>query len=281
MSDQVIQDIPQGLRASVILLAFNQAPALRRALTALEQSTARESFEIVVVDCASTDGSASLDVEFPAINMLRLPHHMGAARALNIAVRTAKTELLLFLSPDVEVQANTVTALADALEAETDTVAACPLVNGATHLYRLPDPANVAQVPATPDLSVTNPVVEYATLDALMVRKSFIVAMNFFDQRYGHYWVDAELAMQIRRAGKKMRLYPAIQATYHSGPDPLEGESIAAADRLLGAAEYAGKYGGGSFGMRMGAAFSALGRFDFGGFMSLVGGQKLDGSQAH
>jgi len=281
MSDQVIQDVPQGLRASVILLTFNQAPALRRALVALEQSTGRGSFEIVVVDCASTDGSASLDVEFPAINMLRLPHHMGAARALNIAVRTAKTESLLFLSPDVEVQPNTVTALADALETETDTVAVCPQLKGATHIYRLPDPANVAQVPSAPDLSVTNPVVEYATLDALMVRKSFIVAMNYFDQRYGHYWVDAELAMQIRRAGKKIRLYPAIQATYHAAPDPLEGESIAAADRLLGAAEYAGKYGGGSFGMRMGAAFSALGRFDISGFMALVGGQKLDGSQAH
>ena len=281
MSDQVIQDEPRGLRASVILLSFNQAPALRRALTALEQSTPRESFEIVVVDCASTDGSASVDAEFPAVNMLRLPHHMGAARALNIAVRTAKAESVLFLSPDVEVQANTVILLADALDAETETVAVCPQLTGATHIYGLPDPANVARVPATPDLSSPNPVVEYATLDAVMVRKSFIVAMNYFDQRYGHYWVDAELAMQIRRAGKKIRLYPAIKATYHSAPDPLDGESIAATDRLLGAAEYAGKYGGGSFGMRMGAAFSALGRFDFGAFMGLLSGQKLDGSQAH
>jgi hypothetical protein len=49
----------------------------------------------------------------------------------------------------------------------------------------------------------------------------------------------------------------------------------------LGAAAYAGKYGGGSFGMVLGASLSALGRFDFGGFFSLVSGQKLDGSQAH
>jgi hypothetical protein len=105
--------------------------------------------------------------------------------------------------------------------------------------------------------------------------------MNFFDQRYGHYWIDAELAMQIRRAGKKIRYCPDVQATYHAAPDPLDGESVAAADRILGAAEYAGKYGAGSFSTRMGAAFSALGRFDISGFMALVSGQKLDGSQAH
>jgi hypothetical protein len=33
--------------------------------------------------------------------------------------------------------------------------------------------------------------------------------------------------------------------------------------------------------MRAGAIFSALGRFDFSGFMALISGQKLDGSQAH
>ncbi len=276
MSDSVNQEVPQGLRASVILLAYNQAPALRQALSALERSAGRESFEILVVDCASKDGGASIDAEFPSVNMLRLPHHMGAGRALNIAVRTAKGESILFLSPNVEVQPNTVTALANVLDGESSIVAVCPSLDGATHLYRLPDPKSPVMVPADPSSAT-----EFATLDALMVRKSFIVAMNYFDKRYGHYWVDAELAMQIRRAGKKIELCPEVHATYHAAPDPLDGDSVAATDRVLGAAEYAGKYGGGSFGMRIGAIFGALGRFDLGGFVALLGGQKLDGSQAH
>ena len=276
MSESANQDAPQGLRASVILLTYNQAPALRRALSALEQSQGRENFEIVVVDCASQDGSSSLDTEFP-VHMLRLPHHMGAGRALNIGVRTAKADLVLFLSPNVEVQPETVMALVNAMDTEPDTIAVCPALPGATHTYRLPDPANVAMVPAAPD----GDTVEFPTLDALMIRKSFIVAMNFFDQRYGHYWVDAELAMQIRRVAKKIRYRADIQAAYHAAPDPLDGDSVAITDRVNGAAEFAGKYGGGAFGMRLGAAFSALGRFDIGGFVGLLSGQKLDGSQAH
>lgn len=264
------------LRTSVILLAYNQAPALRRALAALEASEGRETFEILVVDCASSDGSRQIDAEFPSVNMLRLPHHLGAGRALNIAVRTAKADTLLFLSPNVEVQPDTVRVLADALDAEPDTVAVCPVLAGVTHLYRLPSPSNVTLVPAGPEDAV-----EYPTLDALMVRKPFIVAMNYFDKRYGHYWVDAELAMQIRKAGKKIRLVPAARAVYHPGPDPLASEPIAAADRILGAAEFASKYGGGSLGMRFGAALSALARFDFAQFGALLSGQKLDGTQSH
>src|SRR3954466_5656688 len=167
MSESGTQDAPQGLRASVILLTYNQAPALRRALAALDQSKGRENFEIVVVDCASQDGSAALDTEFSGVNMLRLPHHMGSARGLNIGVRTAKADLVLFLSPNVEVQPNTVMALADAMDAEPETVAVCPALPGTTHTYRMPDPANVALVPAQPD----GDTVEYPSLDALMVRK--------------------------------------------------------------------------------------------------------------
>lgn len=260
----------------MILMAYNQAPALRRALTALEQSEGRGQFEIVVVDCASTDGGARIDAEFPSVQMLRLPHHMGTARALNIGVRTAKAELVFFLSPNVEVTPKTVPALIDALNGESDVVAVCPVLTGAAQLFRLPDPANVALVPAE-----ASPNPECVSLDALMVKKGFIVAMNYFDQRYGHYWLDAELAMQIRRAGKKIALRPEVQAVLHADPDPLEGDSLAATDKVLGAGEYAGKYGGGSMGTRLGAVFSALGRFDLGSVMSLVSGQKLDGSQAH
>jgi GT2 family glycosyltransferase len=279
MSDSTLQDAPQALRVSVILLASNQAPALRRALAALEQIEHRHAVEVLVVDCASQDGSRELDAEFPAAQILRLPHHLGAGRALNIAVRTAKAELVLFLSPNVEVAPETVWALADALADDADCAAVCPALEGRSNVLHMPDPAAPKLTAAAPDRQ--GPVViECATLDALLVRKSFIVAMHFFDKRYGHAWVDAELAMQIRRAGKKIRYVPQIRAVYHAAPDPLEGNSLAITDWVTGAAEFAGKYGGGAFGIRLGAAMAALGRFDFGGFVGSLSGQKLDGGQA-
>lgn len=290
---------PQAPRVSAILVGYNQAPALRRAVQALESSRDRDKLEILVVDCGSRDESTELDTDFPAINMLRLPHHLGAARAMNIATRTSKAELLFFVSPNVEVAPETVMALADRLQPdpeapETEVAAVCPLLvdpegNPASRIHPIPTRAELkaaaagGSLPSVDlDLSQESIAVAYPELDAILIRKHFVRSMNYFDQRFGHYWADADLAMQIRRAGKKIQLFPGIRATYHPAPDPVEGDSLARADRVSGAAALVGKYEGSmaGFSFKLGAVFSALARFDLGMVSKLTGGQKLDGSQA-
>jgi len=284
---------PQGLRVSAVIVSFNQVAALRRAIQALEKSKNRAQLEILVADCGSHDGSAAIDTEFPAVNMLRLPHHVGAVRAMNIATRTAKADLLLYLSPSVEVEAGTISALADRLDADPAAIAACPLLVDpqgapATRLYRLPDRASMAAAAkgaqlaeVQADLTQESTPIEYPSLDALLIRKQFIRGMNFFDQRYGHYWADADLAMQARRASKKMYLYPGIRAVRYPETDPLQNESLAASDRAVGAVAFVGKYDGfwPALTLRLGLAAGALGRMDLGRVSALLGGQKLDGSQ--
>lgn len=287
-------ELTPRLRVSAILISFNQAAPLRRAIQALERPARRAELEIVVADCGSSDGSATIDAEFPSVNMLRLPHHVGAIRAMNIAIRTAKAELLFFLSPSVEVEPNTIFALADRLEADPLAAAVCPLLvdpqgNPRNRLHRLPDRALMtaaAKGSALPQVEVDlsqdgAAAVEYPSLDALLVRKQFIRSMNYFDERYGHYWGDADLAMQVRRAGKKMLLDPGLRAVLHPEPDPLENLAIAAYDRAVGAIAFVGKYYGfqAALSLRLAVAAGALVHLQFGRFAAVLGGQKLDGSQ--
>ena len=294
MPEIIPQEDALGPRVSAILVAYNQGPALRRAIEALEKSKDRERLEILVVDCGSHDESAQMDADFPNINLLRLPHHLGATRAMNIGTRTAKGDLILYLSPDVEVQPDTVTALADRLDADTDATAVCPLLvdsegTPVSRVHKLPDREALTSVSrggelpnATLDLAQESITVEYPELTAILIRKQFVRSMNYFDERYGHYWADADLAMQARRAAKKMRLYPAIRATYLAAPDPVAGDPLLRADLVGGAAAFVGKYEGfgAGLGFRLSAILSALGRMDLGLIGKLVGGQKLDGSQA-
>jgi O-antigen biosynthesis protein len=277
-----------GPRVSAVLVSYDQAEALRRAIQALERSRDREKLEILVVDCGSRDDSSRLDSEFPAINMLRLPHHFGATKAMNIATRTAKADLIFFQSPSVEVQPDTIPKLAAALEEDSEATAAGPLLldpggQPVSKFARIPAPGIIDAVAPSPDLTQDSVVVEYPGLQALLVRKQFIRGMNYFDERHlGHYWADADLAMQSRRAGKKIRLYPSIHATLHPEADPLEGDPLAEADRTLGAAAFLGKYYGFFTGLnfRLTSIFKTLGRFDFRLLGYLVRGQKLDGSQS-
>lgn len=274
-------------RVSVILLGYNQAPALRRAVQALEASKDRERLEVIVIDCGGQDDTAQLDTEFEKITVLRLPMYLGATKAMNIGVRTAKAEIVFFLSPNVEVAPQTVMQLAGYLEEENETVAVCPLLVDPAGRAVSKDHDINAMIAGEDDASsveIAGESVEMAHpgLDALMIRKQFIKGMNYFDQRFGNSWEDADLAMQIRRAQRKIFLFPAIRATYYDEPDPAADDPLYAADRALGAAAFVGKYRGFVSGLffRIGAIFRALGRFDLRQMSALISGQKLDGTQA-
>jgi GT2 family glycosyltransferase len=289
MAENLPVEEPLGPRVSAILVSLNQIEPLRRAVAALDRSTDRERLEILVVDLGSQDGSAQLDSEFPSIVTLRLPHNFGTTKAMNIGTRTAKGELMFYLSPDVEVAPDTVQKLADKLEEDSDAAAVCPLLvdesgKPTSRIYKMPTAESfkgeMRMVAIDPDQESVG--VEYPGRDAVLVRKQFIKSMNYFDERYGEYWGDADLAAQIRRGVKKIRLYPAIRAVRHGDTSPSYEKGLLAADRAGGAAAFIGKYYGFRPGLsfRIGAIFRALGHFDFKQLTALASGQKIDGSQA-
>jgi GT2 family glycosyltransferase len=284
---------PVTPKVAAILVVHNQAPELRRALEALERSQNREQLEILVVDCASHDDTSAVGEAFPGVTMQRLPHHFGTTKALNIATRTAKAEFLLLLSPDVEVAPDTVARLAEQLEAANDSAAVCPLLadpqgQPVPRVQPIPTRESLATVcaggePPQSELDLTQEsiAVNYPGRDALLVRKQFVIGMNYFDERFGEYWADADLAIKIRYTGKKIRLYPGIRATWHAPAQPPPSDVVYTSDRILGAATLLSKYDGFFSGLtfRLGATLNALFRFDFGLFSALAGGSKL-GSQA-
>ncbi len=284
---------PLTPRVSAVLVGYNQVAALRRAIEALERSEKRDQLEILVVDCASADETGSLDESYPSLTLLRLPEHFGATKALNIATRTARGEFLFFLTPDVEVAPDTIARLVERFETASDAAAVCPLlVNpSGTPVWRvLPAPTrelfaaiSAGGEPYTPmpDLTGESIVVAYPGRDAILVRKQFVAGMNYFDERLGEYWADADLALQIRRAGRKIRLYPDLRVTWHEPAVPAPRETIHTSDRIVGASVLLGKYDGffAAAGFRLGEMLKALAGFNFSLLLAIAGGSKMDASQ--
>src|SRR5258706_5453156 len=276
-------------KTAAIIIVHNQAAELRRAIAALERSEQREQLEILVVDCASDDSTAELAEEFTGITMQRLPENFGATKALNIATRTARADYLFLLSPEVEVATDTVARLAEKLDAETTVTGACPLlVDGdGKPLMRtrpFPDRHSLVEVRGGGELrwvaiSEENLALErcpvlYPGREALLVRKQFVAGMNYFDERFGEYWADADLAIKVRKAGRTLEMYPAIRATWHA-PEAAPNDTVHKSDRILGAAALLNKHEGflAGFGFRMAAMFGALIRFDFALFAALTAGK--------
>lgn len=290
---QQVQPSPGAIpRVTAILIVHNQAGELRRAIEALERSQQREQLEILVVDCASQDETPTLAEQFPDVSMQRLPHHFGATKALNIATRTARGHFLLLLSPAVEAPPELVSQLAGRLEENGDAAGVAPLLVDMEgrpvlrYLQPLPDRESLGRLCSggeaehlALDLKQDNITVPYAGREALMVRKQFVAGMNYFDERFGEYWADADLAMKIRQAGKKIRVYPAIRATWHAAHQAVPADTLHTSDRIVGAAALLGKYHGflAGFGFRWTAILKALMRLDFALASALISGRKLGG----
>lgn len=299
-----MEQTPAPPKATVLVLSYNSAPALRRCLAALDASHGRDQFEVIVVDNGSMDESPRLDIEFPGSTFMRLPKYFGATRALNIGMRTAAADFIFFLAPEVVVEPDTVVALLARIEADESIAAVCPMlvdesgvpVQEARRLPSLDDMGAVARdgdVLPFHDLhaSAESIAVEYPGRRAVMYRKFFIRALNWFDERYGDFGADLELAFQARRSQKKIVLYPGIRAKVAAdGVAQFDNDALAAlsADRVHGAAAFAGKHGGfvKGLGVRLSSMVHALGQavslqrpgFQVKLLSALLGGAKIDGT---
>jgi len=292
-------------RVSVILVSFNNAASLRRALQALEASSARATFEVVVVDSGSSDDCPRMDTEFPSITLLRLPRNFGLVRALNIGMRTAKGDYYLFLTPEIEVSRDAVARLAEELDRSPQAAAVCPLVAGEggevmTRVHPLPLPAELLRAWQSGELEgwmaprvADEPVeADYFKPPVFMIRSYFLKGLRYIDERYGTAWWDLEIATQILKASRKVLLVPEARVTAHAEADvarwPAGVRGLLAADRALGAAlwcsKHYGRFQGAMFRLRatLRALAGVLSLRDaacrWATLRYLISGQKFDGS---
>jgi GT2 family glycosyltransferase len=88
---------------SVVIVSYQTRDLIRRALAALRTASPAEPYEVIVVDNASTDGSAdAVAAEFPEARVVRLAHNVGFGRAVNVGAAQARGTWLLLLNPDTE-----------------------------------------------------------------------------------------------------------------------------------------------------------------------------------
>ena len=92
--------LPEAPVLSILVVSYNTRDMTLECLRSVIAQT-RTPFELIVLDNASSDGSAeAIAVEFPDITLLAETRNHGFARANNIAAEHAKGEYLLLLNPD-------------------------------------------------------------------------------------------------------------------------------------------------------------------------------------
>jgi GT2 family glycosyltransferase len=87
---------------SIIIVNYNTKDFLLSAIHSIYSSITQCSFEIIVVDNASVDGSQeALKNNFPEVILIELTQNIGFGRANNLGVKSASGDFLFFLNSDI------------------------------------------------------------------------------------------------------------------------------------------------------------------------------------
>lgn len=196
---------------SVVIPNWNGRRWLPGCLASLARQTVAPA-EVIVVDNGSTDGSlAYLRSEHPEVRVLALQRNTGFGHAANRGIEAAAGQFVALINSDVELAEDWVERMAAALAADPARAAvACKMLS-------LEDPRFIYDAG---DILRRDGACEQrgrfsrddgrfdtagdvfgACAGAALYRRSAVLAVGLFDERYFAYLEDVDLALRLRLAG--------------------------------------------------------------------------------
>lgn len=101
MEPVLVSAVPERIDVSILIVSFNTREMTLAAISSVIRETRDVTFEIIVVDNASTDGSAEAIAAHPAaVRLIRSPQNIGFGQANNLAAEHARGDYILLLNPD-------------------------------------------------------------------------------------------------------------------------------------------------------------------------------------
>jgi N-acetylglucosaminyl-diphospho-decaprenol L-rhamnosyltransferase len=226
---------------SIIIVSFNARADLERCLESLHAAPPATPHDIVVVDNASTDGSAAAARRWPHATVIEVGSNVGFARANNIGINASGGANLLLLNSDTIVPPAAIDRLLAELERQPDVAVAGPrLVDGSGRAElsfgRMIGPFNEfrqkrrAQSGAVDALTKERQYPDWVSGACLLVRRADAEAVGGLDERYFMYAEDVDFCAAIRARGRRILFFPDVEVVH------LGGRSAAAAPQATRAA---------------------------------------------
>jgi GT2 family glycosyltransferase/glycosyltransferase involved in cell wall biosynthesis len=213
----------------IIIPVYNKVEFTIKCVKSILANTKYVSYEIIIVDNASTDNTEILFKNFihPNIKYIRSPINLGFVGGCNLGAMYASGDYLVFLNNDTEVRKGWLKALLDTFENNDDCGAVgCKLVYPDGKLQEaggiiFSDGSGWnygrGMDPNDPKFNFVREV-DYCSGAALMVRKDLWDQIGGFDDRFAPaYYEDTDLCFEIRRRGYKVYYQPKSVVVHHEG----------------------------------------------------------------
>lgn len=222
---------------SIVIVNWNTRKLLLDCLASLYATVKAVSFEVFLVDNASSDGSvAAVRAQYPQVNVIQNEKNLGFAAANNQALRVMQGKYALLLNTDTVLTEGAMTKLFAYLENHGEAGMACGQLLNADGSKQ----NSFANFPSLLGLLCNETVlrlllprrfpskrqeyrmpigVESCIGACLMVRKAAMEAVGLLDERYFFFMEETDWALAMHRAGWKSCFVPEARI-YH-----LQGQS--------------------------------------------------------
>ncbi|HEY9894729.1 MAG TPA: glycosyltransferase family 2 protein [Candidatus Sericytochromatia bacterium] len=220
---------------SIILVNYNGAEVVLNCLRSLLQFLHTVPYEIIVVDNASTDGSAALIAQyFPTVRLIKQAENRGFGAGNNVGATDAKGEFLFLLNTDTLLTSDVLPPLITLMQAyPTVGIIGTKLLNadGSLQLSVADEISIFGEYKTLKQLKqYTDPqqrdVIEQRfqhvqTVDivigaAFFIRRSLFETLNGFDETFFMYFEESDLCQRVRDRGWQV-LYNSDVAIIHLG----------------------------------------------------------------
>lgn len=242
---------------SIIIVSFNTKELLKRCLLSVFKTVNGVTFEVIVVDNASQDGSPEMVKEsFPGVRLIENDTNAGFAKANNLAINAARGRFLFLLNSDTVLQASPRTVL-DYLDSERNVgLLGCRIVYGNSALqrsaWRFPTlfqewyyfSFDIIRtfIPALSKLRYRG--IDYNVKTetdcvsgcSLFIRKTLLDLIGVLDERFFMYYEDTEYCYRARmKTQYRTVYYPHYQVVHYHG---MSGNRLKATLRSFNSAQY-------------------------------------------
>lgn len=229
---------------SIIIVSYNTKDLLKECVESIYKTVGDLSFEIIIVDNASGDGTkeeiTNPKSQIPNLIYIQNKKNLGFSTANNIGVKKASGRYVLFLNPDIVVYENTLQGMVKFMDGQAQAGAAtCKLImpNGkiddATH-RGFPTPWNsfahflgLAKFLGKTklfggynlgfmNLSVTHEIDALAGA-FMIVRREAGEQVKWWDEDYFFYGEDLDFCFMLKQKGWKIYYVPGFSVLHYKG----------------------------------------------------------------
>jgi GT2 family glycosyltransferase len=219
---------------SVVLVCWNNKDYLDPCLRSLYEGGLRSSFDVVVVDNGSTDGSQEmLGRKFPQVKIIQNDHNAGLGRASNQGIEATSGRYLLLLNNDTIINGSSLDAMVGYLDATPDagavggqllnpdgSVQSCynnfpSLREEFLIATRLGELLREGYPAIIYDQTVRS--VSWLGSACLMLRRASLDQVGLLDEEYFIYGDEADLQYRLKKAGWQVYYLPQATTIHYGG----------------------------------------------------------------